>query len=206
MRHAQLKLGARRRRRESGQTLVEFALVFPIFLFLLLAIIEFAFVFSAVLGISYASRNAALIAAEAGNATPADCIILDAVDRSVSAPADRNRITKVDIYWADTNGATIGSNVNTFTRGGSYACTLPDLTTMTVPYTRTANGYPPSDRCNVLAGAAGGCVAGHTSLDTIGVKITYQHTWVTPLAGLGGPGGSGLSVTQSNAMRMEPIL
>ena len=50
-----------------GQSLVEFALVFPIFLLLLFGIIEFAFVFNAQLSLNYATRDAALIAAEAGN-------------------------------------------------------------------------------------------------------------------------------------------
>jgi hypothetical protein len=43
-------------------------------------------------------------------------------------------------------------------------------------------------------------------VDTIGVKVTYQHTWVTPLANLVGLGGTGTTLTQSNAMRMEPVL
>jgi hypothetical protein len=51
-------------RNGAGQTLVEFALVFPLFITLMLFIIEFAFVFSALLGVNYASRNGALIAAE----------------------------------------------------------------------------------------------------------------------------------------------
>ena len=44
------------------------------------------------------------------------------------------------------------------------------------------------------------------ALDTIGVQITYVHTWVTPLRGIGGPQGASVTVTQSNAMRMEPVL
>ena len=40
-----------------GQSLVEFALVFPIFFILLLGIIEFAFVFNAMLAVNFASRE-----------------------------------------------------------------------------------------------------------------------------------------------------
>ena len=43
-------------------------------------------------------------------------------------------------------------------------------------------------------------------LDTIGVRVVYDHQWVTPLGGFGGLGGSGFTLTQSNSMRMEPIL
>jgi len=75
----------------------------------------------------------------------------------------------------------------------------------TVPYSipvATPGTYPVATRCNVQAG----CGSGHPAVDTIGVKITYQHTWVTPLANLVSLGGTGMTLTQSNAMRMEPVL
>ncbi|MDA8238578.1 MAG: pilus assembly protein [Chloroflexi bacterium] len=202
--------GSRRRgrRREAGQTLVEFALVFPLFLLLLLAVIEFTFVFSGMLGISYATRDGALIAAEAGNADGADCLILRTVDDAVGAPADDNRIESIVIYRADRNGVEMPGVSNTWVRGGSTAC----ATGSPVPYTRTTNGYPEESRCNIVAGdVGGGCEAGHDGLDTIGVRITYIHRWVTPLGGFPGPGfggqgGSGFTLSQSNSMRMEPIL
>ncbi len=114
-------------RRGAGQTLVEFALVFPIFLLLLFAIIEFAFVFSGMLGISFATRDAALVAAEAGSGLAgydngADCAILQAVDKAVGPPADDNRIEEVVIYKADKNGVEISGVSNRWTRGGSTTC------------------------------------------------------------------------------------
>ena len=81
-----------------GQALVEFALVFPLFLMLTFFLVEFAFVFSALLGVNYASRNGALTAAEAGDDPLADCVILDAVEQSIGAPGDRSKITTVTIY------------------------------------------------------------------------------------------------------------
>jgi Flp pilus assembly protein TadG len=205
------KRGRSRLRGGHGQTLVEFALVFPLFLLLLFAIIEFAFVFSAMLGISYATRDAALIGAEAGSSAGADCVILQAVEKDIGAPANKTRITGVVIYRADKNGNEISGVSNTWTRTGTYS--TPDGS-CTVPYTRTSTGYPegaPSavgvgGRCNYQ----GGC-GGTRELDTIGVRIAYNHLWVTPLGGLGGngfggQGGTGFSLTQSNSMRMEPIL
>ncbi len=192
----------------AGQTLVEFALVFPIFLLLVFAVIEFAFVFSGMLGISYATRDAALLAAEAGSNIGADCVILQAVDKAVGPPADDNRITSVVIYKADRNGVEVTGVSNTWRRTGSY--TTPDGS-CTVPYTRQTNGYPEGFsggvpvRCNWLGGCDG------RPLDTIGVRVEYSHQWVTPLGGFGangfgGQGGSGFELTQSNSMRMEPIL
>jgi Flp pilus assembly protein TadG len=196
----------RRRSSSRGQSLVEFALVFPIFLTMVMGLFEFAFVFNALLSIGHASRDAALVAAEAGNDGAADCSILKQIENDVSAPADASRIVEVRIYRADQNGAVLNGQENIYTRTGSTSCTLPDNNVLTVPYTASSISYPPSDRCNVLLGTNGGCDAGHVSVDTIGVKITYTHSWVTPLANLVALGGTGTTLVQSNAMRMEPVL
>jgi hypothetical protein len=191
-----------------GQTLVEFALVFPLFLLLLFGVIEFAFVFSGMLGISYATRDAALLAAEAGNADGADCVIIQAVDTALTPPAADNRITAVIVYRADQNGVEMAGVSNRWTRGGSTDCGGG----LSIPYVRQTNGYPETSRCNVLAGdVGGGCETGHPGLDTIGVRVEYAHQWVTPLGGFGGngfggQGGTGFTLSQSNSMRMEPIL
>lgn len=198
---------------QSGQGLVEFALVFPLFVLLLFAVIEFAFVFSSMLGISYATRDASLVAAEAGNSAGADCVILKTIEEDVGAPADKSRITEVVIYHADKNGKETSGQSNSWKRTGSTDC--PDKSK--VPYTQQTNGYsegtPAADgtggRCNYLKGC--GDTSSTRELDTIGVRITYSHQWVTPLGGFGGngfrgQGGSGFTLTQSNSMRMEPIL
>jgi Flp pilus assembly protein TadG len=186
-----------------GQGLVEFALVFPIFVTMLMGFIEFAFVFNALLSIGHATRDAALIAAEAGNNTGADCAILAQVEKDVSAPANPARITQVLIYRSNQNGAVVGGQQNAYTRTGSTTCTLSDGTTLTVPYSMSGSGtYPSSGRCNVQVG----CPDSTHALETIGVKVVYQHSWVTPLANLVFLGGAGATLTQSNAMRMEPVL
>jgi Flp pilus assembly protein TadG len=203
---------ATRRKRTKGQALVEFALVFPIFLLMLIGFVEFAFVFNALLSISHATRDAALIAAEAGNAADADCLILQQVENDVSAPADKNRIQQVVIYRSDQNGAVYGGQQNVYVRtglltaGNSTSCTLLDGSTLTVPYTTTAPTYPTASRCDILAGSSNGCDPGHPTVDTIGVKIVYRHTWLSPIANFVSLGGNGVTLTQSNAMRMEPVL
>ena len=78
-------------RHQRGQSLVEFALVFPIFFVLLMGLIEFGLVFNALLSINFASRDASLIAAEAGNAVCSDCVILKKVEDSIGSPASTSR-------------------------------------------------------------------------------------------------------------------
>ena len=124
----------------------------------------------------------------------------------MSSPSDPARIQEVDIYRADQNGGVFGGQINVYTRTGSMSCTLTDNTVVTVPYSASSVSYPATTRCNILLGSDGGCAAGHTTVDTIGVKITYRHTWVTPLPGLVSLGGTGATFVQSNAMRMEPVL
>ena len=51
----------------------------------------------------------------------------------------------------------------------------------------------------------GGCGGTHTTVDHIGVRIYYTHNFVTPLKTFVS-GGSGMSSTASNVMRMEPML
>ncbi len=65
---------------------------------LTLFLVEFAFVFSALLGVNYASRNAALTAAEAGSDKLADCVILQQVENSIGAPGNKANVQTVTIY------------------------------------------------------------------------------------------------------------
>jgi Flp pilus assembly protein TadG len=187
-------------RRERGQTLVEFALLFPLFWTMLLGIVDFAFAFNAILAVDHASRSAALIASEAGDIAGGDCVILRDVERQITSPANATRIQRVELYQTTDSGTPVGS-ATVYARGGTYTCAFADGTSISVPYTRTANGYPEASRCNVLAG----CGAGHDGLDNVGVRIVYQHPYVTPLHVFLGSGNTFL-VDRSNAMRLEPVL
>jgi hypothetical protein len=184
-----------------------------------MAVIEFAFLMNGQLSINYATRDAALIAAEAGSGVGADCVILEKVEQDVTAPANPANIGQVQIFWTNANGqpldtsgniTTFGSGsqaADTYHRTGSTTCTFADGTTLTVPYSLQGTaGYPDSARCNAILGTAAGCQAGHPGLDTIGVVVTYGDTWRTPLHNLIGLLGSGWTLTQSNEMRMEPVL
>ena len=189
-----------RDRRESGQSLVEFALVFPLFMLLTLFIIEFAFVFSALLGVNFASRNAALTAAEAGSDKLADCVILQQVENSIGAPGNKANVQTVTIYRSDQSGSTRLATL-TYTRGGTTTCTKGAVS-LSVPYSSPTGTYTHDQRCNYLNGCP---LLGRTQIDTIGVEITYDHYWVTPIHNFG-LAGTHVTLTQSNAMRMEPIL
>ncbi len=170
------------------------------FFVLLLAVIEFAFALNALVSIDFATRDAALAAAEAGNTDDADCSILRALDGSMTAPANNSRVTEVRIFKADVNGIALGP-VNIYDRAGVTSCPLEDGTPATVAYRLLSGTYPEASRCNELEG----CKVQPT-VDTIGVQISYGYGWVTPLHTFVPSMGPGYSMVKANAMRMEPIL
>jgi len=166
----------------------------------LLAIVEFAFVMNALVSVDFATRDAALAAAEAGNAGDADCSILRTLDRGMTTPAKNELVSEVRVYKADANGNALGP-VNVYDRNGTTSCPLADGTPATVSYRSVSTGYDAAGRCNELQG----CKV-QTTVDTIGVQITYRYAWVTPLHWLMPTLGPGYNMVKSNAMRMEPVL
>lgn len=199
----------RRRRSQRGQSLAEFSIVFPFFIAILFGLIEFSFALNAVLTADFATRDAALTGAESGAETGSDCSILRVIEQSVRAPADAKRIEQVKIFKAKPTGLVdvgvgFGAPINLFTRTTNvslqYAC--PDGTGK-VPYKRDSNGYPESVRCSILAGCGTGSTP--TTVDNIGVEITYRYDWKTPLPNFI-PQAPFLTIVKANAMRLEPIL
>lgn len=194
----------RRRWAESGVTLVEFAIVLPIFVTMLFAMIEFGIAFNAELAINRASQTGALVAGQAGPQSDADCIILARVESQLQAPLDKNNVLQVKIFRASMTGNSILA-ASTYARSGTKDCG-----TYSVPYSATSTGYPPSQRCNVLAGCPT-LSPPRSTVDKIGVQITYRHVPVTPmrnlLSFLGGSGsGFDWTFTKQNESRMEPVL
>lgn len=191
--------------------MAEFAIVVPLFLVMLTALMEFAFAFNALLNTNFASRGAGLLAAQAGNASAADCIVLREIDLKMTPPTEEARITRVELQRTNPSGSTIYART-AYRRSGSTTCTLVDGTRLSVPYRRISNGYPASQRCTVLP--PNGCVTmspPRSTVDTIAVQITYSYRWHTPLPGVlsfvgGSLTGQGMTIVQRNVFRMEPTL
>lgn len=202
------RLDRRGRTRGRGQTLVEFALVFPLFFTLLVGLIEFGFMFNAVLAVNYGVRDGSLAASEAGDASGADCVILDWVSKAIGAPADADRIQAVEIYQAKPDGTVWpGTSKTVYAPGPARNCTFPDGTDRTVRYgTASPNGYPASERCNLLGGCNTGSVTNHPTVDNVVVRIIYTHSWITPLPNFIGGGPGGITFDRSSVLRMEPVL
>jgi Flp pilus assembly protein TadG len=193
---------------------VEFTLILPLFLILFIGIIEFAFVFNSALGLNFATRNASLAGAEAGNRVGADCEIVSSIQKSIGPPMNAALIKSVTIFQADQNGLN-GSGLKdvwTYSAGAQTPCPTEGNPTQKVDFT-SAIGWPSSAggaqgvRCDVLAG----CLqldGTYKSLDSVGISIVYHYDYHTPLGNfLALPGwGTGFDLTWSNVNRMEPTL
>jgi hypothetical protein len=170
----------------TGQSIVEFALTLPIFVLLLMGVLEFGFLYNSILTVQYASRQGVSAAAQVGGEDGADCSILKAVEGALSTPIDKTRITVVEVFQSDADGAAIPGRVNTYVRTGTLEC----LGSVDQPYTLVgAEGYPQIERRDSLA----------EGLDVIGVHIGYTYLGVTPVGT-----GRVWEVSDGATLRVEP--
>lgn len=195
--------------RERGQGLVEFAMVVPVFLLIILGILEFGFIFDQQITIGYATREGARSGAAfgAGNATTMPCADVDkniiaAVQRVLKGPGSRVTLapsTRIQIYKATSTGAVSGSSVNTwaYTPGAG-----PSVDGQALDFTPTTVNW------NACAPRKTDGTVGSPP-DSIGVSMTYTYNFVTPLsavAGFFGPNGpTTLTISDRTVMALNPI-
>ena len=171
---------------DEGQGLVEFALVIPIFVTLLMGVIEFGFLYNNLLTVQYAARQGVSAAAQAGGVDGADCSILNAVEHALTPPINHQRVEFVDIFRSDAAGDVVPGVVNHYVRTGTLDC--PG--TGTQPYTLVGpEGYPQIGRHDALV----------EGLDVIGVRVGYQYVGMTPVAF-----GRTWDLADGATLRMEP--
>jgi Flp pilus assembly protein TadG len=209
------RLNARRRisiRRSSGrgQGLVEFALLVPVFMLILLGLLEFGMVFDHTMTITTATREGARNGAAfaKGNTTTMICttsvdvdkFIIAAVQRVLKAPGSQIVLrpsTSITIYKSAADGTVSGGLSNTWTYSPSAGNPVVDSTPLDFA---PPPGNAPWNACTRSNGGA--------TPDSLGVSISYQYKYVTPLAavlGFFGPAGSGgLTITDHSVMSLNP--
>lgn len=185
--------------KERGATLIEAAIVLPILLLVVIAIMELGLAFKDFLTVSYLSREGARIGALAGDDTGADCAILTGLGEIISS-GDLDRVQEIQIYKADPNTGAQGANYNRAVyddTGDPLQCTSP---TGGAPgdgwdITYVGSGYAPTSR-----GVAVSATTGGSNLDIIGVRVILNRSWITGF----GPFQGSMSVDESTITRMEP--
>jgi hypothetical protein len=199
-----------RRRRERGQTVVEFALIVPVFTLILLGMLEFGFVFDHTLTIQYASREGARVGSamangggtlgcgtgQSPNASTVDPLVVAAVARVLTSPGSRVKIDQVPeirIFKANSSGGQVGSYVNVWTYDPGAG---PIIDGRPLDYRQTSVGWAACSRSN------------GSPPDSIGVRLVYTYRLQTALGSVmrffGGSGMSTITVSDRTVMSLNP--
>ena len=170
-----------------GQAIVEFALILPVFLVILMGMLEFGIAFDHRNAMAYAVREGARVGASLGNGgsqpSGVDPAILAAVQRGLTDPILVENITSIEIYKADTLGLPVSGKIDKYDREGTLIGTA---------------GWPATARVPGLTG------------NSIGVRVSYAFRPQTPLGSIlgmlanGNPPYTTIPMTDATVMKLEP--
>ncbi len=197
-------------RRSSGQGLVEFSIVIPVFLVLLLAMLEFGLAFSDRLTIGNATREGARIGSAlvtgsdtscSGDPNGVDTTIVASLQnilKSGGSDVNLSRINEIRIYKANSSGNQIGGFVNVWRyTPGSGPDADPDAGIEILDFSPASTGWAACTRDN-----------GAASPDSIGVEVDYEYHLQTPLRNMlemiGGSFASTINLVDSTVMALNP--
>jgi hypothetical protein len=177
--------------RERGAVMVEMAIVVPILVLLVFGMLEFGLAFKDKLTMAHAVNQATRNATVLGTDARADFEILNAFEAGMVGAVGIDSVIHVDIFRADANGNPVAWDRYTpdGTTCGWAPCPDPDNF---AGYGVPAN-YPPCSRDTELDDIDG--------VDTIGIQVAYQHSWITGVLGL-----SSETWHETARGRMEPNL
>lgn len=176
---------------DRGSTLVEFSLVFGLLLTLALGAFEYGMVFRDYLSVTIASREGGRVAASAANFGQADCVILEATAGALQS-LNSGEIEEVHIYKSDTTGSYPGASSSFTRRYSPFVAGDPALVACASTQWNAehlGSNWEPNDRVNT-AGSA----------DWIGVRVSFQHTWITNFLWWNGT----VNFADDAIFRMEP--
>ena len=173
--------------RSRGQALVEFTLILPVFLMILMGMLEFGSAYDHRTAMAYAVREGARVGATLGNGgsypDTVDPIILAAVQRGLTDPILVENINYIEIFKAGADGKPVGGAIDRYDRFGNLIGTA---------------GWPATSRVVGLNG------------DSIGVRVRYDFHPTTPLGNLlglffgGMPPYTTIPMTDTTVMHLEP--
>ena len=112
-----------------GQALVEFALILPVFLMILMGMLEFGSAYDHRTAMAYAVREGARVGATLGNGgsypDTVDPTILAAVQRGLTDPILVENITSIEIFKAGLGRASRSAARSTRTTGSATSSAPP---------------------------------------------------------------------------------
>jgi Flp pilus assembly protein TadG len=156
-----------RRGRSRGQALVEFALLVPLLMFMLVGATDVASLLDDHLNIIYAIRTSARVGATLGTAPQADCAIIGALRATLSGVRNL-QIQQIIIFKSNGSGAPITASED------GYAGTAVCNSDGTISPAATALNWPPGARSTTPF-----------TEDSLGVEVDYTYTFQLNLLGIG---------------------
>jgi hypothetical protein len=156
------------RRGQGGQAILEFAMFFTFFMFLLAGVTDLAGLLDAHMNVVYAARQGARTGAVMGLQGAADCAVVGAVQAALTFQPNMT-LTQIIIFKADP---VTGLNTTGFQQiyPGNADCVNGVLTQAA----QAGSNWAPSLRVNTPFAE-----------DSIGVQLTYSFQWQFNLLGSG---------------------
>lgn len=176
--------------RERGANLVEFALVVPIVLLVVIGILEVGVAFRDLLTVSNAAKEGVRVVAAMGDDPMSDCVVLTKTSSALASSVSLSNLLTIEIFRANADGSqSSDKNVYTLPIGADPTdCTewSPN------PVDVDSLTWNPLLR-NVKIGP-------DDELDIAGVRVTYTHNWITGFP----PFVNSFIVDQATVSRLEP--
>jgi hypothetical protein len=213
-----VRLAPRQRRRPArGQGIVEFALILPLFLLILLGMIEFGFIFTHDLTVEYATREGARAGSaldngggtlgcgvgQSPNWKTVDPLVIAAVERVLASPGSQiviANVSKIVIYKANPSTGANDQGLQDVWTYSAGAGPIPGGGTQHLDFIDSS--YPNGDAWQACARTNAA-----PNIDSIGVSLTYTYHFQTPLAAVEsffGGGSPTLTLTDKTVMQLNP--
>lgn len=166
---------------ERGATLVEFAIVMPLLLLIMISVVEVGVALRDRFAVVSAVQDGARIAAFQGNDPAADCTAVEAM--ATFFGSDVADVDRIEIFKADGNGNQIPGATNTYT----YSSGDP---TTCASWSKSVS-WPSTSRQVIVGGSP---------LDIVGVRVRYERSWITGFPPFDGE----FTINESAINRVEP--
>lgn len=171
---------------DRGATLVEAAIVLPVFFLLVFGVLEFGFGFKDWLSINHAAREGARVAVAAADQVRADQLALDAVQEGLVGDGMMDGVAFVAIGHADDADEN-GPRTNKYTPDGTACGWSPCPDVDVNPSFESDVKWPPSIRDVELP-----------NVDRLKVTIRFDHDYLTGFI------GDDVTWHATKVMRIEP--
>jgi TadE-like protein len=195
--------------------MVEFTMVLPIVLLVVVVAAEFGLVFDDLLTVGYGSREGARVGAAlakgdvddcTGGADPAgvDNAIVAAVQRILKSPGsgiDIDQVQEIRIFKATASGGETAGSVNVwrYTGEGTGPEVDPGPGVLNLDFSPFAEPWPACIRVNNGAG-----------VESLGVRVVYRYHMVTPISSLlellGGSQAASVTLSETTVMALNPTV